>query len=396
MRSISWEKVMNAVKDGILTADVDSRILMLNQEVCRIWGYEEKELLHQKLTMLMPESYRQRHLNGMDRHRDGRGIPSRILGSNIIMEGQRKNGEIFPIEINIARFEFQGKKMFTAAVRDITERIKFENELKQSREELQARTDALEQTQAELQRTVAELQESNQELERFAYIASHDLQEPLRTVEGYVGLIKKRVMKKEELAEDNALLDFAQQAVFGVKRMQSLIRDLLEYSKIGRGSKNLEELKLEILLEVIRYNLRESLRESNAEIRFSGNYDFVADRTQMIQLFQNLIANSIKFRHPDRQPVIEIIVEDLEEESRFTVKDNGVGIDPEYKDLIFVIFQRLERDHSIQGTGIGLAICKKIVEQHGGQITLESQPGQGAAFSFSLKKATIELQTSLQ
>lgn len=227
-----------------------------------------------------------------------------------------------------------------------------------------------------------ELEQKNQELEQFAYVASHDLQEPLRMVSSYTQLLGNRYADKL----DQEAKEFISFAVEGATRMQSLITDLLSYSRVGSREMSFEKINLDIIIQIVKRNLSVLLQETNAVIE-CDNYPFVqADASQLVQLFQNLISNAIKFRKSNAQPVIKIAFKSHGKFLRASVEDNGIGISMEYKDRIFQIFQRLHTRDKYPGTGIGLAICKKIVERHGGQIWVESTPGIGTKFLFTISR----------
>jgi signal transduction histidine kinase len=232
---------------------------------------------------------------------------------------------------------------------------------------------------AEYKRVQAELQRSNAELEQFAYVASHDLQEPLRMVGSYTGLLKRRYQGKLDRDAD----EFIAYAIDGVTRMQGLINDLLIYSRAGRGDRPLEELDSGQALGRALDNLQTAIADKQALVSQGTMPRVMANTVQLTQLFQNLIANALKFCK-DRRPEIRIAAERAGPEWVFSVHDNGIGIDPQYGDRIFLIFQRLHKREEYPGTGIGLAICKKIVEQQGGRIWVESEPGKGSTFKFTL------------
>jgi PAS domain S-box-containing protein len=254
-----------------------------------------------------------------------------------------------------------------AAARDITEKKAAEAELEKYRLHLE---DLVKQRTEELTR-------SNKELEQFAYVASHDLQEPLRIIAGYTQLLQQRY--KGKLDED------ADQFIFfivdSVVRMQNIINDLLSYSRIETRGGDFESVDCQAILNDVLHTLRIVVEENDAVITHGLLPTVQADRVQLFQLFQNLISNAIKFRS-DKPPRIHIAAEPQNGQWLFSVKDNGIGIDPKYSERIFVIFQRLHSQDKYSGTGIGLAICKKIVERHGGRIWVESQPGKGATFYF--------------
>ncbi len=224
-----------------------------------------------------------------------------------------------------------------------------------------------------------ELTRSNKDLEQFAYVASHDLQEPLRAVGGFTELLNRRLKEKT----DERSQEYMRFVIDGVVRMQSLISGLLEYSRIGTRGKTPEPINIIASIDRAIMNLHAAIRESSAEITIDSLPTVNADATQMAQVFQNLLGNAIKFR--GEQPLkIHISATRDTDFWRFAVKDNGIGINPQYSERIFLIFQRLHTREKYPGTGIGLALCKKIVERHGGKIWVESMPGLGSTFYFTI------------
>lgn len=232
----------------------------------------------------------------------------------------------------------------------------------------------------ELALLAQDLERSNAELKKFAYVASHDLQEPLNQVANYVQLLEMRY----DSALDEDAKEFINFAVDGVGLMQTLIDDVLAYSKVDLKGIECQLTNTEEALSQAIANLRGRITETQASVTYDPMPQLVADGTQLMQLFQNLIGNAVKFRQPDRPPQIHISVERLEETWKFGIHDNGIGIDPQFSNRIFVIFQRLHTRDEYPGSGMGLAICKKIVECHRGQIWVESELGQGATFYFTL------------
>lgn len=231
-----------------------------------------------------------------------------------------------------------------------------------------------------LKKLADKLQASNKELEQFAYVASHDLQEPLRMVASYIQLLQRRY-KSQLGAEADEFINYA---VDGVVRMKSLINDLLIYSRVNTQEFAKEETDINEILNQVKNNLRGLIEDNNAEIVYSGLPTIPANNLQMTQLFQNLISNAIKFRKKDENPVVKVNAQKTSNEWLFSVSDNGIGIDKEFSDRIFIIFQRLHNYNEYPGTGIGLAICKKILEKIGGHIWVESEPDNGSTFNFTV------------
>jgi signal transduction histidine kinase len=231
----------------------------------------------------------------------------------------------------------------------------------------------------ELQRTLDELQNSNAELEQFAYVASHDLQEPLRGIAGLVQLLQHRYQGQLDSRAD----EYIDHIVDGTQRMQTLINDLLAYSRIGRRGEPIQPTEAEAALKAALENLNAAIQELGANITNESLPTVQADPTQLIQLFQNLIGNALKFKS-ESAPQIHVGVSDAGAFWQFSVQDNGIGIEPQYFERIFQVFQRLHTRREYKGTGIGLAICKKIIERHGGRIWVESQAGKGSTFYFTL------------
>ncbi len=228
-------------------------------------------------------------------------------------------------------------------------------------------------------KTAEELRRSNEDLGQFAYVASHDLQEPLRMVTGFVQLLQKKYGGRLDADADQ----YIAYAVDGAMRMQTLINDLLAYSRVGTRGGERAPTDLGATLRHALGNLHAGIEETAAEITHGELPTLLADGTQLAQLFQNLIGNALKFRG-DAPPKIHVDASRKGDDWLFSVRDNGIGIDPEFRERIFLIFQRLHTRQKYPGTGIGLAVCKKIVDRHGGRIWVESQPGEGATFYFTI------------
>lgn len=270
--------------------------------------------------------------------------------------------------------------------------IQVQGDLEQRVRDLQREVAERQRAEKGLAEKTVELQRSNAELEQFAYVASHDLQEPLRMVSSYTQLLAKRYRPKL----DDSALEFIDFAVDGVKRMQTLIQDLLQFSRVGTRGKQFAPVNCEAVLQTVLLNLAGRIRESGAVIRQDALLLVQGDEGQLIQLFQNLLGNALKYRS-EKTPEIYVSCQPQVDSLLFSVKDNGIGIDPQFSERIFVLFQRLHGKGEYEGTGIGLAICKKIVERHGGKIWVESETGQGANFKFTLPKAmNLALATEVE
>ncbi len=260
---------------------------------------------------------------------------------------------------------------------DITELKTAEAQLKKAHDELEVR---VQERTAELARANDDLASSNSELEQFAYVASHDLQEPLRMITSFTQLLVSRYRGNLDTDAD----EFIHFIADGAKRMSSLINDLLEYSRVGTRGRPLSPIDCSTVFELACTNLRVAIEEAGATITSDPLPKVMGDEIQLLQLFQNLIGNAVKFR--GEQPVkVHVGVERQKGNWLFRISDNGIGIEPQHVERVFIIFQRLHNRSQYAGTGIGLAICKKIVERHGGRIWVESEPGAGATFCFLLQ-----------
>ena len=268
----------------------------------------------------------------------------------------------------------------------LMERRRAEEELRRHRDNLeelvQERTNELQTANEHLREMTDALARSNAELEQFAYVASHDLREPLRMVTSFVQMLHRRYHDKLD-KDANSYIGFA---VDGAQRMEQLIIDLLQYARVGTRGKELVPVDCNKIVQTVLQDLNIAIHESHTTVSINGSLPTVqGDDVQLTQLFQNLIANAIKFRKPDEPPRIEISASRNEHEWTFNVRDNGIGIEPGFFEKIFVIFQRLHARDKYPGTGIGLAVCKRIVERHGGRIWVESEPGHGSIFHFTLR-----------
>ena len=352
-----YRGLLEAAPDAMVVVNPAGEIVLLNVQAEKQFGYRRDELVGQKVKNIIPEGFAERLI--ADALRSAEDALAQQIGTGIELSGRRKDGSEFPIEIMLSPLASAEGTLVTAAVRDITTRKKVEASLLQKMEELNR---------------------SNEELGQFAYIASHDLQEPLRMVASYTQLLARRYKGKLDLDAD----EFIAFAVDGASRMQRLIQDLLAYSRVGTKGKELLDTSGEEALKRALVNLRGAIEASGAEVTHDALPDVLADEMQLVQLFQNLVGNAIKYQRAETPRVHISAVRKDAKEWVFSVRDNGLGIDSQYFEKIFGMFQRLHKREEFAGTGIGLAICKKIAERHGGTITVESQVGQGSTFRFAL------------
>lgn len=344
--------LIEASMDPLVTIGPDGKITDLNKATELVTGYSRNELIGTDFSDYFTESekastgYRQAFTEG-----EVRDYP---------LEIQHRNGHITPVLYNASIYKDEAGEVIGvfAAARDITERKKAEELLKLKLEEL-AR--------------------SNAELEQFAYVSSHDLQEPLRMIASYLQLLQRKYQGKLDDKADKYIYF----AVDGASRMQNLINDLLEFSRVTTKAREFEPTDCKFVLDQVLFDLDVSIKENKASIFYGSLPVVMADPIQFNQVFQNLISNAIRFRS-EKDPEIEISAEKKADQWLFSVKDNGIGIDPKFSDRIFEVFKRLHKREEYPGTGIGLSICKKIIERHGGQIWLESEPGKGSTFYFTL------------
>lgn len=350
-----FQAILERTPNGVVLVDQQGRMRFVNAETERLFGYTREELLGEFVERLIP----QRMADAHRRYREDstRQLHGRELGTARDLIALRKDGTEFPVIVGLNPVTREGELHVVASVIDISAR-----------------------KQAEL-----ELERSNGELQRFAYVASHDLQEPLRTVASYVQLIERRY--GDRLDADGK--DFMAFIVDGARRMQSMVNDLLTLSRVGERGADLVPTSADEALDRAMRDLALALSESGATVTRAPLPTVRGDARQLEQLFANLLGNAMKFAgsHPPR---IEITAHRVGPQWAFSVRDHGIGIEPEYFDRIFVIFQRLHSRDEYPGTGIGLALCKKIVERHGGRIWVESELGRGATFNFTLHATAQE------
>jgi PAS domain S-box-containing protein len=350
--------VLSTVGEGIITIDAESTIVMANEEVERIWGYTREELIGSKITLLMPERFRESHFNGMQRYLETH-VP-KVLDKKLELEGERKDGSLFPLEITIKETVVDNEMYFTAAVHDISERKSMIQKLKQS----------------------------NDALTEFAYIASHDLREPLRKISSFGSILEETLRDKID-EDDKENLAYM---IDGAKRMQQMTDDLLSYSRLTSQVVTFQDIDLDDLVsDLINFELAAIIDETEAEVIRENRLGIVrGEQTQINQLFQNLINNGIKYNKPGNKPVVRLRSQKFKNMLQIEIEDNGIGIDSNYHHQIFEMFKRLHSRSEYSGSGIGLAICKKIVDIHEGEIGVHSQIDKGSVFWVKLLNAETD------
>jgi PAS domain S-box-containing protein len=368
--SLYARTLLEASLDPLITISPDGTITDVNRATEIVTGIAREELIGSRFSSHFTES--QKAEEGY------RKVLAEGLVQDYPLTIRDVSGSLTDVLFNATVYRNEAGEVegVFAAARDVTARKRAEAELSRYRDHLE---DLVRQRTGELETATAELARSNRELEQFAYVASHDLQEPLRAVTGYLGLLRKQLGDKLNEKAQHQIAG----AVEGSERMNRLITDLLALSRVGTRNHAFEPVALDTALDHALDSLNPGIGESGARIVRDPLPTLPVDAGQIAQVFQNLIGNAIKFRG-ERPPEIHIGARQGEGEWIFAVRDNGIGIEPQYFERVFLIFQRLHTRAHYPGTGIGLAICKKIVERHGGRIWVESQPGLGSTFYFAL------------
>ena len=354
MQKKELQSILDSSRSYIFYKDKENRFLQVNKAYADILGMSKDKLAGKSLFDIFPKEQAENYWKD-----DKQVIRSAKPKLDIIEPMNIKNGIRYLKTDKIPYHDDNGNIIgIIGFADDITRRKKAEEKL---------------------EFIMNDLKRSNKELEQFAYVSSHDLKEPLRMITSFLQLLQKRY--SADLDDDAN--DFINFAVEGAKRLDIMINDLLEYSRIGSKEREFEYLQSENILETVLTNLKTSIEDNNVIIIHDQLPLIYSNNQQMVQLLQNLISNAIKYRSKE-DPKIHISADLLDDEYVFSVKDNGIGIDQKHLEKIFTIFQRLHSRDEYEGTGIGLAISQKIVQQHGGQIWAESEPGKGTTFYFTI------------
>jgi PAS domain S-box-containing protein len=355
-----FKLVVESAPNAMVLVNHEGVITLVNKQTEILFGYERNELIGNKLEMLLPERFSKHHTG----HRNSffQRPQTRSMGMGRDLFAKRKNGTEVQVEIGLNPIETAEGQLVLASIIDITERKIQELSLKKQ----------------------VELEVKNKELEQFAYLASHDLQEPLRTVSTYMEIFEEDY--SNQLDEEG--FKYIHAVKNATKRMSTLVRSLLDYSRLGRD-RILTPVNCKGLIMNVISDLETMIANSQAVIHVGEMPNLNLYETEMSQLFQNLITNAIKFQNKNNKPEIEITSKKINDKWQFSIKDNGIGISPAHFGKIFEIFQRLNNSTEYEGNGIGLANCKKIVELHEGEIWVESTPGKGTIFNFTIPRLTL-------
>ena len=364
----SEEKFRNLFQnsnDAIFIHDLNGKILDVNQRLPALFGYDKSEIMSLSMADIIDAGEEEKYDNALKVLTDE--------GATIFeIDFKKKNGELFPAEVSSSTFAIGGEEVVQGIVRNISERKRVEEEFKKYHKHLEAfvaqRTDQLEA--------------ANKELESFAYSVSHDLRAPLRAMEGFANALL------EDYADslDETGKDYARRVVAAAQHMDTLIQDLLAYSRLSRSALKPGAVNLDSVLNEVMHQFSSDIQKTDAQIRVERPLpDVMGDHATLVQVFSNLLSNAIKFVEPGVKPRINIRVEEMNSRVRLWVEDTGIGIAPEYHDRIFRIFERLQGVENYPGTGIGLAIVKKGLERMGGRAGVDSAPGKGSKFWVELR-----------
>lgn len=364
---LKYKNILDNAADAIINIDINGIIASFNTKAEEMFGYQAKEVIGKNVKILMPKPYSTEH-DGYISNFISTG-EKKIIGTRRELVASKKDGTQFPIELSVSASQALSSDnsglTFTGIVSDISARKKLEEQIKKQNNELKI---------------------SNKELEQFAYVASHDLQEPLRTVSSYVDLLNRK------LESDNLSVESRDKYTYFIvdatARMKNLISDLLSFSRVGKKD-NFKAVDSNQIIQNVLKNLDNSIQSNNVQINYPQFPELKCVESEISQLFQNILSNAIKFK-AKKPPQIDIQIEDRGHEWFFSFQDNGIGMAEKYFEKVFIIFQRLHGKQDYAGTGIGLAMCKKIVEGHGGKIWIESELGKGTNIKFTISKNPIQ------
>lgn len=349
-----FRDLVESAPDGIVIIEASGNIALVNSQTEALLGYRRDQLIGQPVEMLVPESLRDGHV--AKRNQFIHQPEKRPMGGKLSLSARRADGSELPVEISLSPVGSGKDRVVLASIRDVSEQRK-------AREAVAEYAERLER--------------SNEALQVFASTASHDLKSPLNTVVRFAEFLQNRL--KGQIDDDSE--ELFQYIIDGGKRMHTLIDDLLAFSRVTGGELKLEPVDLSVLVEEVEHALRAALSDARGSVEYKALPVVTGDRSMLYQLFQNLVSNALKFRKPDVDARVSIVVEEEGPHWHIRVSDQGIGMNPEQADAVFNVFTRLHNIEEYPGTGLGLALCKTIVtERHGGKIWVSSQPGEGSTF----------------
>ncbi|HQS89781.1 ATP-binding protein [Polaromonas sp.] len=348
--------IVESATDAILTVDKDQCIVLYNPAAEKMFGWPAVEMLGKRLDTLIPARFRAAHAGHIQRFAEI-GTMSRRMGDGTVLYGQRANGEEFPVEASISQLVTGEGTLFSVILRDVTARV----------------------------RDHAALERSNLDLQQFAFVASHDLKTPLRSMGGFMQILERNYADKL----DEKAQSLIRRTSAAVHRLEHLTEDLLSYARLNSEVRPFAPVNCADMVQEVVHLLDAALRQSGAQVTMDDLPEVMGDRTQLVQLFLNLVGNGIKYCR-DREPRVHIAAQRDTQGWVFSVADNGIGIDAKHHEKIFEVFKRLHTQNEYAGTGIGLAVCRRVVERHGGKIWITSVVGQGSTFYFTIPDSPAE------
>jgi PAS domain S-box-containing protein len=375
--------LLEAAPDAILGCAADGRIVLVNSKVEQLFGYDREELLGQPVEILVPDAERIVHVEHRERYLAAQ--TARPMGVGQPLFGRRRDGGLFPVEISLSTIETEDGVIVSAAIRDITERVRVHEELQDLYERLRTANEDLERRVGERTRQLAaqteQLRQANAELEAFSYSVSHDLRAPLRAVDGFASVLAS----EHADALDEAGRRYLAKVRSGAQQMGQLIDGLLAFSRLQRQALTRQPVRLEALVADVWEELAVERGGRRIELRVADLPPADGDPRLLRHVLANLLGNAVKYTRDRDDARVEVTYR-VESEGQvvYVVRDNGAGFDMRYADKLFKVFQRLHRAEDYEGTGIGLALTARIVHRHGGQIWADATPGEGAAFQFTI------------
>lgn len=379
------EAILATAVDPIIVIDRHGIIREANPATSTLFGHARASMIGQNVAMLMPEPYRSEHDRYVGRYLETG--EKRIIGIGREVTAQRADGSVFPIALAVSEVAADGdgdERWFTGVIHDLTERFAAQRALEDANRNLESQ---VADRTAELRTLLADLERSNRDLEQFAYIASHDLQTPLRNVRQGLDLLDAHLRDTAASGFDDEALELQRLITAAVQRMEDLVTGLLHLSRVDRlAGRPTDPIDLNELVEELEQLLHVDIQRLDASLTVGDLPTVPGDRVQLRQLLQSLLQNALRYRQPDEAPDITISSTSIDDEWVVSVGDDGIGIDESEHQRIFELFRRGQHGDSQDGVGLGLALAQRVVERHDGRIWVESAPGQGATFHVALPK----------